>query len=587
MAEYAKGMNREIYNDENKLPDKASKKLLEEQTEEAFIYFLKEKGISIYGSDLKLPLQEEVSQEESEDTLDEGIVEESSTDSSREAVPNVKKEEFVAVKARILEERGRSYRIILDREDGVSDELFVPKGMLKDQSGIYNMPLDFYESKVKELEEKRLVSVKASILESKEKSHLIDLELESGKKWSVYVPKSQLKEQEDGSYKMPMKLYEQKVEEVLYKELHWIYVEGEVLEEKEKSYKVNLELDSGLCHQVYIAKTSLKQEADGSYRMPIDLYDTKVKEIEERDKKLVRIKAKIIDKKEKSVKLRVSLSKDLKTEFYVPKSMLKDQKDGSYKIPETYYQEKVKEILSEKYSKEKQSIYQELAQKKGFDVSKRALRGDDLLWYGKVEQTRTYRWNDKSVKYNQELEKKISNEKSEKERRRLSDQLLKDKDTGAVIKEGVSKGGSQYHVHVMVSRHDKTMKDVNNKISMSPLANARDSKMAQQGAQVGFNRDIFYQKCESLFDTKFDYERKEYSYEHYKQRKDHLRSLRGEGKRFLNKHTGVNKIKQELMPFQKIKDQLGVANIPTSFPTSITKAAVKVVRKIIDKGLEY
>jgi len=130
------------------------------------------------------------------------------------------------------------------------------------------------------------------------------------------------------------------------------------------------------------------------------------------------------------------------------------------------------------------------------------------------------------------------------------------------------------------------MKDSKNKLSLSPLANARDSKMAKQGAQVGFHRDVFYQKCESLFDEKFDFQR-QHSYEQYKQRKDHLRSLRSEGKRFLNKHTGINKIKQELMPFQKIKDQLGIANIPTSFPTSITREAVKVVRKIIDKGLEY
>jgi len=52
------------------------------------------------------------------------------------------------------------------------------------------------------------------------------------------------------------------------------------------------------------------------------------------------------------------------------------------------------------------------------------------------------------------------------------------------------------------------------------------------------------------------------------------------------KHTKVTKIKQEPMSFQKIKDQLNLANIPTNFPTSITKAAIKVIRKIIDKGLE-
>lgn len=330
----------------------------------------------------------------------------------------------------------------------------------------------------------------------------------------------------------------------------------------------------------------LREPEEGIYKMPISFYELKVKEIEDLQKKLVCVDISIIEEKEKSSRISLRLSENVQAEIQVPNHVLKKQQDGSYKMPEEFYQSKFKEVVNLRYLQEKQKMYEEVAQKNGFDVSKRALTGDDLLWYGKVEQTRTYKFSDTAVKYNKELEGKISSEKSEKERVKLIDELLRDKETGAIIREGVTKGGSQYHVHVMVSRHDKTMKDSKNKISLSPLANAKYSKMAKQGAQVGFNRDVFYQKCESLFDEKFDFQR-QHSYEQYKQRKDHLRSLRGEGKRFLSKHTGINKIKQELMPFQKIKDQLGIANIPTSFPTSITREAVKVVRKIIDKGLEY
>ena len=188
-------------------------------------------------------------------------------------------------------------------------------------------------------------------------------------------------------------------------------------------------------------------------------------------------------------------------------------------------------------------------------------------------------------------ETKLGNKKNTHNIEVLNSQLLKDKITGDIIKEGISKGGNQYHSHVVVSRHDKTMLNPRNKISLSPLSNARDSNM-NNGAKVGFDRKYFAEEAEKIFDKKFEFDReKTKSFNHYNTQSKLLRSsgnkVKNESKQFLMKHTGLNAIKQNISPVQSIKQEIGIAKIPTSFPKSITELGIKIAKKVISQGFEY
>ena len=57
------------------------------------------------------------------------------------------------------------------------------------------------------------------------------------------------------------------------------------------------------------------------------------------------------------------------------------------------------------------------------------------------------------------------------------------------------------------------------------------------------------------------------------------------------KHTGMNIVKNELSPTQKIKQELMPLPIPTSFPKSKLDLVVKLVKMaknlVVDKGMQY
>lgn len=114
----------------------------------------------------------------------------------------------------------------------------------------------------------------------------------------------------------------------------------------------------------------------------------------------------------------------------------------------------------------------------------RGLSGKDLVYYAKLEQERHYKGTDKEVKQGK-------------------------------VQSGDLKPGLQSHVHIVISR-----KDVNQKYSLSPLANSRGSnkhKLNGKSVKVGFNRDSFFQSCETTFDKEFNYSRNyEKHYQYYK-----------------------------------------------------------------------
>jgi len=455
MNEYANNFDREIYVDENKLPNESEKKLLNKETDEIFNKFLKENNIEIKDNPNS----------------------------------NTDKKEWINVN----------------------------NIKIKDENN---------------------------------KSYLVEMDLKEKGKAEVFLPKTTLHIQKDGSYKLPKDLYENKEMEVINKN---------IMVEVDYKFKSNSEL---------------KINGEKQIVLNFGLKDERFKE-----------------------ELNFSINeKDLKNEkgkYYVSQHLLNEKKEYA-----------LKNGIEKEFNQEREKIYKSVAEKKGFDLSKRPLTGDDLMWYGKVETNRTYKHNDKAVIDNKSTLKKIENLKKEiigsrfGEIKKLESQLHKDSD-GKIIEEGKQKAGNQYHVHVVVSRHDKTMKNPRNKISLSPLANAKESNM-QNGAKVGFNRNNFFEKAEKVFDQKFDFKRPiEKSYENYKNAKASNKTHKSSGvssvannaksqtKQFLMKHTGLNSIKQHISPLQTIKNEIGIANIPSKLPTSFRQVAVKVVKKIISQGLEH
>ena len=95
----------------------------------------------------------------------------------------------------------------------------------------------------------------------------------------------------------------------------------------------------------------------------------------------------------------------------------------------------------------------------------------DLLWFGKVENHRYYSHKDKEVQ-------------------------------NGTKKRGEKKEGKQMHIQIIVSR-----KDVTNKIKLSPMNNSKGKNEAHSKKLGQFNRVVFKQSGETLFDQYFGFDR--------------------------------------------------------------------------------
>lgn len=262
--------------------------------------------------------------------------------------------------------------------------------------------------------------------------------------------------------------------------------------------------------------------------------------------------------------------------------------------------------INAEHGEVKDKIKEQVWQENGFDTTKRKLEGKDLMWFGKIETERSYSHKDKQVLENRETMKQINELKAQPKPdtnkiKELESQLHRDKYSGEIIKEGLKKQGNQTHIHIVVSRHDKTSVNPKDKVSMSPMANQKDSQM-QNGAKVGFHRDNFFQKTEQIFDKKFSYERPlEQTYQHHKERSlgEQVQGYakgkaQGEVKQFLEKHTGIAEAKRELNPVKEFKKEFSNIPIPTSIPKTkfeAVKAMVNTVKKIMgqtsEQGMGY
>jgi len=157
----------------------------------------------------------------------------------------------------------------------------------------------------------------------------------------------------------------------------------------------------------------------------------------------------------------------------------------------------------------------------------------DLVWYGKVEKDRYWKYNSPEVKHNKKvqrqidkLEKKyfIPNEKQQAKIDELKKTLIKESDVRRggkeqVITEMMPKSGTNYHIHIVVSRRDKEQC-----VKLSPLAKARNDaqhkvailekdesgkmvKVGEKMCQIGFDRNKFVNENEKSFDQSFSYSR--------------------------------------------------------------------------------
>lgn len=248
----------------------------------------------------------------------------------------------------------------------------------------------------------------------------------------------------------------------------------------------------------------------------------------------------------------------------------------------------------------KEKIKDEVWRENGYDTTKRKMEGKDLLWFGKTEVSRSYTHRDKQVLENRVTFKKIEELKQAPEPNKtkiekLEATLHRDKHTGEIIKEGVKKGGQQNHIHIVVSRHDRTNLNPKDKVSMSPLANHK-SGLLPNGAKVGFNRDEFFKAQETIFDKKFGYNRTfEQTYQYNNLLKKEVKSqvenqVKGKLKQFIQEYSGIVQAKRELNPISNFRQQFKDIPLPTSFPKTklqaVKQAITQIKKMVIDVGKE-
>lgn len=261
------------------------------------------------------------------------------------------------------------------------------------------------------------------------------------------------------------------------------------------------------------------------------------------------------------------------------------------------------------YAEKYQQLREQKAIEIGKDLSVRKMDENDLVWFAKVEEKRNYKGNDNWVIANRKIQKRINElgystrEDVKKEIEDLKKSLFKDRVTGQVIREGMKKGGQQYHVHVIVSRYDNCPNKRHRK-SISPLSNHRSGTVANKNIAVGFNRDKFFKKSEQSFDEKFKFQRTR-SYEKFNQQKKERRALlnpklKSTGKNIVSKITSP--IKQGVLRNSGIYElnKLNIVNgiskelgfrVPLSIPKSPLQMVYKITRsavgKILDVGKGY
>ena len=216
----------------------------------------------------------------------------------------------------------------------------------------------------------------------------------------------------------------------------------------------------------------------------------------------------------------------------------------------------------------------------------------DILYFAKLERERTYSEKDRQVKENQAYATKIlelqhqvraiqqGREQGDlaqlQERIQILEREAPQQQNGKRIVPGMAKEGYQSHIHIIVSRMDRT-----NTHSLSPGSKFRTSETTLHGQTVkqGFDRDKFFRAAENTFDRQFGYKRN--FVETY-----HARNLLDKDpKRFFSALLGLPANERQAARQLLFKAGINVPTIPTNQAQLAYKAMMQL-KKGIGKALE-
>lgn len=219
---------------------------------------------------------------------------------------------------------------------------------------------------------------------------------------------------------------------------------------------------------------------------------------------------------------------------------------------------------------------------------------DDIKYYAKVEHQRTYKGTDKKVQENQPYATKILQLKNDIRKihkgdlegniKRLKVEITRlekeapHQQNGKRIVRGMTKEGSQSHIHIIVSR-----KDMTNRYSLSPGSKHKASEVVMSGKKVkrGFNRDEFFKNSEKTFDILFQYKRN--YVESYAARKAFINNPDKYFASIMGLPTNQRVIAFKLL--SKTGMNTSLLNIPTNKVQLVLKA-VKNLKRGVDKAIQ-
>lgn len=239
-------------------------------------------------------------------------------------------------------------------------------------------------------------------------------------------------------------------------------------------------------------------------------------------------------------------------------------------------------------------LMKEYAKNFNREINGRPVIVDDIKYYAKIEQERIYKGNDKAIVENQpyatkilELKndiRKIENGKLQGNKKTLQKQIDKlekeapHQSDGKRIVRGMSKEGSQTHIHIIVSR-----KDMSNKFSLSPGSKYKASEAEMHGKTVkrGFNRNEFFKQAETIFDKQFKYNRN--YVETYKARKQFIKNPKKYFASIMGLPTSQKAVAFKLLGKSGVK--IPLMNIPTN-KVQLAYKFFKKLKQSIDKGIQ-
>ena len=229
-------------------------------------------------------------------------------------------------------------------------------------------------------------------------------------------------------------------------------------------------------------------------------------------------------------------------------------------------------------------IMKDYAESFNREINGKAISVNDIKYYAKIENQRTFKGTDVQVRENQpyatkilkckdEIQKikcgEISGDISKLEKRiaRLEKEAPHQLN-GQRITQGMLKAGNQSHIHIIVSR-----KDMSNSFSLSPGSKYKSSEVEFNGKLVkrGFDRDAFFSRAEQSFDRLFKYERN--FVETYEARKQFIK----DPKIYFSVLLGLP-ANEKAMAFKMLRER-GVPMIP-AIPVNKAQLALKVFNKL-------